>query len=281
LSEEKKKQGARYWLRHEDQFVELSATEVVERFRQGLIDGETSVQVSKDAPSKPLRLYLQELVWDAFRDSTGRRVEISPPEHFKIAFEHAPIGMARSDLAGRITDVNHALVKLLGYSIEELIGSRVGEISDERDRPEEIRLGMSLLAGEIDSYQMEKRFRSKEGKSIDTMLAISLVRDSSQAPQEVLAQVLDLTDYKSHARELEAKERLVALTKLSAGIAHDYGNILNVILGASCRLEMTNNPEVSEPVEIIEGAVKAAVHLNRNFKHLVSRPTVQPLHQFH
>ena len=260
--------SASFWVETDRGLEEFSAAEIFDKFREAEIDGETRLRILPDAPPKPLRLYLQELVWDTYRENTGGSLKQTPSEHFRLAFDHAPIGMARSDLAGRITEVNLALVNLLGYSFNELQGMRVGEVSDERDREEELKLAKLLLAGEIEKFQMEKRFRKKDGTVVETMMALSLVRDQMGAPQELLAQVLDLTDYKRKAQADEALESLKTRAALARGISHDYGNILNVILGAVTHLDLLDESRAVKPLEHIEGAVKAAKHLNKQLRAL-------------
>ena len=110
--------------------VVLTATAILARYRDGELNGDTPIRILKDAPAKPLRAYIQELVWEALREADNTHDKTAPSRHFQIAFEHAPIGMARSDLAGRITEVNPALANLLEYEADDLIGRRVGEISD-------------------------------------------------------------------------------------------------------------------------------------------------------
>ena len=91
-------------------------------------------------------------------------------------------------MAGRITDINPAFEKLLGYSKSELVGRGVGDLSDEEDRKSELRMANKFLS-ENYSFQVEKRFRKKDGSYVDTMMALSLVRDHSNTPQEAFAQL--------------------------------------------------------------------------------------------
>ena len=50
------------------------------------------------------------------------------------------------------------------------------------------------------------------------------------------------------------------------GLAHDYGNILNVIAGSVAIFETIDHPMVEKQLDKIDGAIKAATHLTRQLK---------------
>ena len=75
-----------------------------------------------------------------FRDVTERRraeqALVESEERFRAVFESALVGIARLDPAGRIADVNRAIVEMFGYQLDELRGRIVTEFihEDERDQ---------------------------------------------------------------------------------------------------------------------------------------------------
>ena len=86
-------------------------------------------------------------------------------QQFSSAFSCAAIGMALISLDGHYLKVNRALCEMLGYSEAELLGRTFQDIS----HPEELdtnlgRVGQ-LLSGDIESFQMEKRYLHQRGHS--------------------------------------------------------------------------------------------------------------------
>src|SRR6185295_18235544 len=77
---------------------------------------------------------------------------------FRSAFAHAAIGMDLVDLQSRFVQVNAALCSLTGYSDEELLTKTIQEITHVDDREGDGDLFRSLVAGEVLSYEREKRF---------------------------------------------------------------------------------------------------------------------------
>ena len=221
------------------------------------------MRVHPNGPERPLRKFLHEMVWSAYQDANPDAHEEGSDRRFRPAFEHAPIGMALSDLTGRIIHANEALCELLGYRFEQLVGQSVGIISAGEDRQHEIELGQRLLSGEIPRFQMEKRFLHKEGHAVTTWMSVSMVRDREGTPSEVLAHVVDLTEYRRLEQHAQAAERLEGLSTLAGGIAHDFGSLLTVIQGASQVLKNPSGKVDDEALAAIQASVDSASRLTK------------------
>jgi len=142
------------------------------------------------------------------QNRTGRIELRSSERRFRQALEHSAIGMALVGLDGRWQLVNHAMVDLLGYSAEELRDLPFQDITHPDDLAGDLSRMERLLAGEIDSYRLEKRYRHKQGHYLWALLAVSLVRDEHTGqPNHFITQVEDI-----HTRKL-AQEQLEALTR--------------------------------------------------------------------
>jgi PAS domain S-box-containing protein len=134
------------------------------------------------------------------RDITGRKqVEDAlreSEERFSNAFNHAPIGMALTSLEGRWLKVNRALCKLTGFSENELLGRSFQEITHRDDLSADLKSMPQLLAGEIQTYKMEKRYLHKQGNVVHVLLNVSLVRANNGQPRHFVSQILDITEQK-------------------------------------------------------------------------------------
>jgi len=124
-------------------------------------------------------------------------------EEFRSAFEHAPIGMALVDLHGGCLHVNPALCATLGYSVEELFGRALHDITHPDDLDADVELLGELLGGRVPSYQVEKRYLRGDGATIWAQLWVSLARDEHGNARSLVAQVQDITDRKRLDGELE------------------------------------------------------------------------------
>ncbi|KAA9021778.1 GGDEF domain-containing protein [Niallia endozanthoxylica] len=85
---------------------------------------------------------------------------------FQSIFEKAPIGIAIIDNNGRPIIANSKLQEMLGYSEEELGKMTLNEFSESDDAKKNMELLSDLLAGKIESYQLNKRYIRKDGQIV-------------------------------------------------------------------------------------------------------------------
>ncbi|WP_042884355.1 diguanylate cyclase [Cupriavidus necator] len=140
-------------------------------------------------------------------------------KRFRQAMEHSAIGMALVGKDGRWQTVNRALTELLGYSADELCELSFQQITHPDDLDDDLRAARSLLAGEVESYRREKRYRHKDGQYRWALLAVSVVRDEhSGEPQHFITQVEDIHTRKLAQQELERLSRRIQLAVEAGGV---------------------------------------------------------------
>jgi diguanylate cyclase (GGDEF)-like protein/PAS domain S-box-containing protein len=128
-------------------------------------------------------------------------------ERFAGAFDHAAIGVALVAPDGRWLQVNESLRTMLGYEREQLLAGSFQEISHPDDLDADLELVRRTLAGELESYEMEKRYLRADGQIVWALLSVSLVRDGVGEPLYFISQVQDITDRKRSIEELQKSER--------------------------------------------------------------------------
>ena len=164
---------------------------------------------------------------------------------FQAMFEAAAIGIGICRLDGRILEANPALSRMLGYSQQELTGTHAGELYPERcfeigrelRRPldpgnlsQDERLLGELMRDERGSFEMEKRYRRKNGSELWGHLTVSLARDARRQPAFLIAMLADATEHKRVEEQLREAEKMEVIGRLAGGIAHDFNNLLTGIL---------------------------------------------------
>ncbi len=129
-------------------------------------------------------------------------------QQFSTAFESAAIGMALIAPNGRYLKVNRALCQMLGYAEAELQALTCQELTFATDLDDQGQLAR-LLAGESESFQMEKRYRHRQGHLVTGLLSVSLARDEMGQPVHQIAQIQDITAHKqAEEANVRARERL-------------------------------------------------------------------------
>jgi PAS domain S-box-containing protein len=135
---------------------------------------------------------------------------------FQAIFDHAALGIAQIGLDQAWLRVNNRFCQMLGYSEAELLTKTLGDITHP-DHVEESRSGRRrLLAGEISSHTMEKRYIRKDGSIFWGRLNRSLVRDHHNQPQYIIAVLEDVTQRIDAERALRDSEQRLTLAQNAA-----------------------------------------------------------------
>ncbi|MGE3466481.1 MAG: PAS domain S-box protein, partial [Pyrinomonadaceae bacterium] len=121
-------------------------------------------------------------------------------QYFRNAFDHAA-GMAVVAPDGRWLQVNDSLCSMLGYSEDELLADKFQNITDAEDLVRDLDHLEKLLADRVESYQLEKRYRHKDGHAVWVLQSASLIRDVEGMPRHVILQIQNVSDRKD-AEEL-------------------------------------------------------------------------------
>ena len=148
------------------------------------------------------------------REEARQALHVSE-ERFRAVFEGATIGIGIGDLEGRILEVNPALVRLLGYPVEEFRRRSVQDFMHPADVERVWRLYGELIGGAREHFQLEKQFLRSNGESVWTDLTVSLLRDGEDRPRYQLALIHDVTAIRQLRQQLEFEAQHDALTGLA------------------------------------------------------------------
>lgn len=202
--------------------------------------------------------WMQTNVAIAKRDKTGRGVRLigtmtditerktlendlrRSVEQFRSAFENAPIGKAIVGLNGEFLRVNPALSDILGYSEMDLLNIDFQTLTHPDDLSEDLGKLNLLKAGNIPSYQMEKRYIRANGAVMWGLLTVGMVRDADGQPDHFISQIFDVTERRQLS---EMKGEFVAT------VSHELRTPLTSVLGSLTLLSSMEDEPFSDEAQ--------------------------------
>lgn len=197
-------------------------------------------------------------------------------EHFSKAFLSSPTAMTLSTLKdGRYLDVNDAMLELMGFTREEMLGKTSLELGIWATPEQRGRL-IDAVAKNRSIKDMEFELRTKSGQIRKTMLSAELMDFGSEPV--ILVSVYDLTERLVLEERLRQSQKMEAIGQLAAGIAHDFNNILTIIQGhAALLLEINDNDNnTHEALEQVTEAAERAANLTRQLLTFSRKQRMQP-----
>ena len=204
---------------------------------------------------------------------------------FRRMFNQAPIGAATVSLDYRFLMVNEALCGITGYSAEELTSWSISDITHPDDMEADVTQSQRLAAGEIEYYEMDKRYLHADGSVVWLHKSVRLIRDEQGQALYFLPMMENISERK-RAEEEKAKieaqfhqaQKMESVGRLAGGVAHDYNNMLSVIIGyAELALEkMAPSDPLHGDLQEIYAAAKRAAEITRQLLAFSRQQTIAP-----
>ncbi len=168
----------------------------------------------KDGKVEKIAIYTQDIAWRRQMERALRDSE----ERFRCAFESAAVGIALSDLDGKLVKVNRSFCEMLETTEKDVLGIELNAITHPEDIDNDKGLKAKLFLGEYDDYHVEKRYKGAKGKTVWGILSASMVKDDQGHPMYAIGMIQDITERKLIEVQL-------ALAKMEAEKAREFAEV--------------------------------------------------------
>lgn len=135
----------------------------------------------------------------------------------------------RADLEGRIILASKSAEELIGYSPENLIGQKLTDFYADKSKRLEFLEQLEEGDGKVSNFEAEAN--NRDGHKIWVSTSARYWKDAEGNILGVEGTIRNVTAHKMAEDALRRSQKMEAVGQLTGGIAHDYNNMLGVIIG--------------------------------------------------
>ena len=192
-----------------------------------------------------------------------RKLARENEKKYRILAKASPVGLFYTNVNGECLYVNEKWTEIAGLSLDDALGNGWSNAIHFEDREKVFSTWSESSSSGIE-FKLEYRFESVNG--------IKWVLGQAVAEKDIdgniigyVGTITDITERKEAEYALNRSQKMDALGKLTGGIAHDYNNMLGVILGYSELLQekLLEQPMLHDYTSAIYDAAHRGATLTR------------------
>jgi len=216
-----------------------------------------------------------DLVWDIAERKQVHDSLRESDEKFSSAFNNAPLMITISTIEdGRYLDVNQRFLDISGFSREEVLANTAVSLgwlgASDRTRLKE----MMLKNGSIQDLELETR--SKSGAKVLCKYWGTIIPVAGR--KRLLSIALDITEHRRMEQQLFQAQKMDSIGRLAGGVAHDFNNMLSIIIGRSelALMQTDRDNPLYHNLEEIQGAAKRSAEITKQLLTFSRKQTIVP-----
>ena len=216
-----------------------------------------------------INITARKMAEDALRESEAR---------FRLFYEQAPVPYHALDAEGRILAVNDAWLQTLGYTREALMGSYfVNFLAD--DGPVLFQEAFEKMKTTGECHGLQLALTAKDNSQVHASFEGRVSHDPKDDNLNSHWVFVNVTERKLLEEQFLHAQKMESVGRLAGGVAHDFNNMLNVILGhAEMAMQHTDadNAIQNDLKQILDAAQRSA-NLTRQLLAFARKQTVSPV----
>jgi len=184
-------------------------------------------------------------------------------------------GIVTATIDGTILDLNPFALKIFRCSREEIINKNAVDVFMSESFREQTRAALAAIKKSGTSDILGKTLNIEVCRLDGSVFPAELILTLHQNRHLLTGVLRDVSEEKNAERALRRAQKMEAIGQLTGGIAHDFTNILGIIIG---NLEFLMRPELnpSNPKEHLDIAYKAAMRATALTKQLLNFARTKP-----
>jgi signal transduction histidine kinase/ActR/RegA family two-component response regulator len=205
---------------------------------------ERIIEVSREASEKSIRNLDIEQITEVIHELKVHQVELEMQNENLLAthaqlekvnaqyadlYDNAPVGYVTSNAFGVVLRVNKTLAGMLNARVPELLNTNLGPWCQDQDA---FYLHCRTMINKDGTHRSEIRMKKADHSVFPVSVESRFVQgDYIEARPEIRSVIIDISEKKQLEENLRRAERLETIGTLAGGIAHEFNNILSIIIG--------------------------------------------------
>ncbi|MEJ2655677.1 MAG: PAS domain S-box protein [Desulfobacterales bacterium] len=239
------------------QKVQAMFIEELQRDEENNVDSDRSITIEIEYYRKDGSTVWLENIVNAIRDPGGTVVGMhgvsrditerkqaeealrESESKFRNLFDLSPQAIALSEIkTGKVVDVNNKFCELTKYAKEEILGLSTTEVGFYREEDRNEFVKKLQPSGEVNGLEMA--FKSKDNSILHALVFARIIQIAGVS--FILSIFHDITEKKYLESQLQQAHKMESIGTLAGGVAHDFNNILGIIIG-NAELALDDVPE--------------------------------------
>jgi len=207
-------------------------------------------------------------------------------EKFRTLVNTAPFGIQLTDLEGKIVYSNLAHHQIQGCEPNQLIGMYIWDLTANDCHREKTRdYYQHIISKKPEPSIYFSRDRTRDGREIDVQINWDYIRNEKDEVTGIISIIEDITERnqadaerKKLQEQLNQAQKMEAVGRLAGGVAHDFNNMLGVILGyvelASEKID--SSQDLYSDLKEIQKAAQRSADLTRQLLTFARKQIIAP-----
>jgi PAS domain S-box-containing protein len=229
--------------------------------------------------------YLADVTWSLVEQKQTDEKLHANEQRYRNLYENMIDAFVLTDINGRLREWNKAYRSMLGYSDEELGNLSYLDLTPPKWHAAEANIVTEQVFAHGSSTLYEKEYQHKDGTIFPVELRTFLLVDQEGKPEGMSAIVRDISERKWAEKErgklqaqLTQAQKMESVGRLAGGVAHDFNNMLSVIIGyAELALDRVDPADpLHHDLQQIFDAGKRSSDITRQLLAFARKQTIAP-----
>ncbi|MBU1343501.1 MAG: PAS domain S-box protein [Proteobacteria bacterium] len=180
------------------------------------------------------------------------------------------------DNMGHPQYINPAFSRCFGWSFDELNGMTIPFVPKDQEQTTKLKIKELYESG--NPVRFETKRLSKKGKMINVLVSGAILRDLQESNIGLVVNLRDITETKKLEDQFRQSQKMESVGRLAGGVAHDYNNVLSVIIGTAELMidEVDPTGPLRADLDEILKAANRATNITRQLLAFARKQTIAP-----